>query len=440
MSIKILTGDCRELLKTLPEGSIHTCITSPPYWGLRDYGTAKWEGGDPNCDHSTVRTRGDDIKPGGLQGTSKGSRPDTRKVCGFCGATRVDLQIGQEATPQEFVDNMVQVFREVRRVLRDDGTLWLNLGDSYISGSTGSLSSKPSKMEGGRATQVEGAKRPSKLGMPGLKTKDLVGIPWRTALALQADGWYLRSDIIWHKPNPMPESVTDRPSKAHEYFFLLTKTPEYFYDYKAIVEPWKENPNDIKRAIEKHPGYDGKHTKGYSGAVRGQPVGDPEGGRNKRTIWTVPTHAFSGAHFATFPPDLIEPCIKAGSSEKGCCPKCGAPWHRVIEKSDQPDPSYRGSSFDKGKTGERDGGERTQEGERMLKVSKGWKPSCECGLTEVVPCTVLDPFGGAGTTGLVADRHGRNAILCELNPEYIKLGAERISGDAPLFAQVDTES
>ena len=321
MSITILKGDCRELLRTLPAGSAHTCVTSPPYWGLRDYG-------------------------------HKG-------------------QLGLETTPEEYVQNMVEVFREVKRVLRDDGTLWLNLGDSYISAGTGGLSTKPSKMTGGRATQEEGSKRPSKLGIPGLKTKDLVGIPWRVAFALQADGWYLRSDIIWHKPNPMPESVTDRPTKAHEYIFLLTKQPAYYYDHEAIKEDsihYATDPRADKGNIRYPEGKRGQQEAAGGGGGQEAFV-TSNATRNKRSVWTVTTKPFSGAHFATFPPDLIEPCIKAG------CPTGG---------------------------------------------------------------TVLDPFGGSGTTGLVSDRLGRHAILCELNPEYIGIAERRLTGDAPLLADVET--
>jgi len=311
--IRILEGNCLDTLKSIKAGSVNTCVTSPPYWGLRDYGTAD--------------------------------------------------QLGLEATPEAFVENLVKVFREVRRVLREDGTLWLNLGDSYSGSGKG-----PAGNLGKAHNAQHMEKKHSAIVPSGMKPKDLVGIPWMTAFALRADGWFLRSDIIWHKPNPMPESVTDRPTKAHEYIFLLTKSPKYFYDAKAIAEPWKENAHDIKRAEEGHEGYAGKHDAGYNGGVRGQPVGDPSEGRNKRTVWTVPTHGYREAHFATFPPDLIEPCILAGSPARG---------------------------------------------------------------------TVLDPFGGAGTTGLVADRHGRDAILCELNPEYVQMMQGRLSQDAGLFANIE---
>ena len=317
--ITYLNGDCKQVLKTLSAQSVHCCVTSPPYWGLRDY--------------------------------------------------EIEGQFGQEPTPEAYVRNLVEVFAEVRHVLRDDGTLWLNLGDSYSNvgkwgGRTGGKHAK--ELHGG-----SGVGRIKRDCGSGLKPKDLVGIPWRVAFALQADGWYLRSDIIWHKPNVMPESVTDRPTKAHEYLFLLTKSERYFYDADAIKEP----------AICGHNGSSFTHGKSAHGKrrlgkkvrpsqVRGSFAGKTEAMsgegrnafravvdyRNKRTVWSVPTKPYSGAHFAVFPPDLIRPCVLAG------CPAGGV---------------------------------------------------------------VLDPFGGSGTTGMVAEHEGRDAILIELNPEYMKLARQR---------------
>ena len=347
MTVRILQGDCREVLRTLPAASVHCIVTSPPYWGLRDYGVAG--------------------------------------------------QLGLESTPAEYVEKMVAVFSDVRRVLRDDGTLWLNLGDSYASighkkshsgfGTTG--------LAGGIAQEHSPTRREN--NGDGLKHKDLCGIPWRVAFALQSDGWYLRQDIIWSKPNPMPESVRDRCTKAHEYLFLFAKRERYYFDADAIAEPLAdaslarlEQPN-----LEQQAGSDrvpnktngpmkavgkkqyhrsqaggGTNIDGHSGDYK--PDGTPfeyllTGKRNKRSVWNVTTQPFKEAHFATFPPALIEPCILAG------CPVGG---------------------------------------------------------------TVLDPFGGAGTTGLVADRHGRNAILIELNPEYADMARKRIVSDGPLFAEV----
>lgn len=332
---EILQGDVRETLRALETGSVQTCVTSPPYFGLRDYG--------------------------------------------------VSGQIGLEPTPAEYVEQMVAVFREVRRVLRDDGTLWLNLGDSYTgSASTGGT---------GKETDYTGKRSLPNKRAEGLKPKDLIGIPWRVAFALQADGWYLRQDVIWHKPNPMPESVRDRCTKSHEYLFLLSKSERYYWDAEAMQEP----------AVGGLPGNTThKHTSAYEAGddrartkaglvayaerqrskrdsfkrggskraevIPGQSVGThrpdrPESEydvftRNRRSVWTVATRPYKGAHFATFPPALIEPCILAGAPFNGL---------------------------------------------------------------------VLDPFTGSGTTAAVALQHGRRFIGCELNPDYIKLAEARIA-------------
>ena len=319
MTVRILTGDCRDKLAELPAESAHCVVTSPPYWGLRDYG--------------------------------------------------VDGQLGLEATPEKYVLNLVEIFQQVRRVLRNDGTLWLNLGDSYASQGGPEPAQTKWKIDGASNTQNAGKSRnPSS----GLKPKDLVGIPWRVALALQADGWWLRSDIIWHKTNCMPESVTDRPTKAHEYIFLLTKSARYFYDADMIREDFADdrmgNPGKYRKtsAFERKTCND-RQDLGIINNGGGWNRGTQLGGRNKRTVWTIPTHPFPEAHFASFPPALVEPCIKAG------CPEGG---------------------------------------------------------------TVLDPFGGAGTTGLVADRLGRDAILIELNPTYAEMAERRIVGEAPMFVDV----
>lgn len=306
MTVEIRVGDCRTLLAAMDPQSINCCVTSPPYFGLRDYG--------------------------------------------------VDGQIGLEQTPDEYVAEMVAVFREVRRVLRDDGTLWLNLGDSYANDGKWGGSS------GGKHVSALHGKSGIGRGKvtTGLKPKDLIGIPWRVAFALQADGWYLRQDIIWHKPNPMPESVKDRCTKAHEYVFMLSKSARYFYDADAVKEPLAES--SIPRLMQNVEAQTGT-TRAYgktNGNFKAQ--GNLATGlRNRRSVWTVTTQPFKGAHFATFPPNLIEPCILAG------CPRGGM---------------------------------------------------------------VLDPFGGAGTTGLVAKQHGLNAILLELNPDYAAMARERI--DAPI--------
>lgn len=310
---EIWVGDCIASMAAMSSGSVQTCVTSPPYFGLRDYG----------CDG----------------------------------------QIGLEQTPDEFVAKLVAVFREVRRVLRDDGTAWVNVGDSYSASRAG-----PQGASGQMASRSVAAMRCLERSntLPGLKPKDLIGIPWRVAFALQSDGWYLRQDIIWHKPNPMPESVTDRCTKAHEYIFLLSKSARYYYDAAAIAEASAYPPGC---------GWDDRE------AFNGKTVGQDQPAfrsikqtRNRRSVWTVATQPYAGAHFATFPPDLIEPCILAGAPKGG---------------------------------------------------------------------VVLDPFAGSGTTGAVALKHGRKAVLCELNPKYADLIGERLGVDAEqpdMFIQRSTQA
>jgi site-specific DNA-methyltransferase (adenine-specific) len=285
------------------------------------------------------------------------------KQCPKCGAVRKDNQLGLEETPEEFVNNLVEVFREVKRVLRDDGTVWLNLGDSYSSG--GRTTTTNQTLRGDKNYGVTRPK-PSK----GIKPKDLIGIgiPWRVAFALQADGWYLRQDIIWHKPNPMPESVKDRCTKAHEYIFLLSKSVKYYFDNEAIKEDSIYAP-DKTHEVEREKGYyKGKWSNPEKGSRHDGSFKAIREKRNKRSVWTIATKPFKGAHFATFPPDLIKPCVLAG------CPEGG---------------------------------------------------------------TVLDPFGGSGTTALLANGHNRNAILCELNEEYIKIAKERLAPDGDLFTDIE---
>ena len=328
--INIHTGDCIEVMKTMAEQSVQCCVTSPPYFGLRDYGN--------------------------------------------------DGQIGLEETPEAFVAKLVEVFREVKRVLADDGTLWLNLGDSYFNTRPGS--GGKCVLEGAGKNMTESRYTNIIRDNGSAKPKDLLGIPWRVAFALQQDGWYLRQDIIWSKPNPMPESVTDRCTKAHEYIFLLSKKPKYFYDAEAIKEQSTDeslarllrgvsdnhkNTNgapgqtphslakprkNIRKEYDSSMGGGGSSFKGHSGYKKADGSLICDGTRNKLSVWEVTTKPYSGAHFATFPPDLIKPCILAG------CPTGG---------------------------------------------------------------TVLDPFGGSGTTGMVALELGRKAELIELNPDYVEI-------------------
>jgi len=324
VAVQILRGDCRNVLKTLPDESVHCVVTSPPYWGLRDYGVAD--------------------------------------------------AIGLEPSVDEHVAALVGVFREVRRVLRKDGVLWMNYGDAYAAGHGGSTTEgnytpkvstlRPSAMKERVDVDVGGWGKTDaslRLVRAGIKAKDLIGLPWRTALALQADGWYLRSDVIWSKPNPMPESVTDRPTRSHEYIFLLTRSARYHYDIDAIREPQES----LGARHEGKSGYRDDHpSKGGIKKRTLHPLG-----RNVRSVWSFPTEAFPESHFATFPAALAERCILAG------CPAGGV---------------------------------------------------------------VLDPFGGAGTTGMVADRLQRDAILIELSPIYADMAERRINRDGGLFATVES--
>jgi DNA modification methylase len=561
MSARVLVGDVLERLADLPDASVQTVVTSPPYWGLRDYGA---EG-----------------------------------------------QIGLEPTPEAYVERMVEVFRGVRRVLRDDGTVWLNLGDSYAgSGPSGASYQSETTKRRAEGDGTDGAFRVSKrladrgltyaekkpVPPPGLKPKDLVGIPWRVAFALQADGWYLRSDIIWSKPNPMPESVTDRPTKAHEMLFLLAKSPRYFFDADAVregvgeprvvestnghrqplvfgqhlglenagasnaavgvrlaatilhlaqrqddlgllpldAEVRQQIPQDrsgatvvdvpvVRRAAAEAARFadgdvsakeflgemhrlcvalpDGDDLKEAwrsatvavdsdgDGAVRvddaseigqvqrvhvGQskpqvrrakvPDGWDQGagghgtihrdgrteatyqeaelkpGRNPRSVWNIATEPFPGAHFATFPKKLVEPCVKAGTSERGCCAECGAPWTRQVDVEPM---KFRPSARHVFK---REAGNVTAEGlrttlngtleEAAKRTTTGWNPTCDH-PEQTVPCTVLDPFCGSGTVGVVALRLGRSFVGIELNPEYAEVARNRITDDAPLFNVVE---
>lgn len=427
MTTRIFVGDCRDVLQGIPDNWYHTVVTSPPYWALRDYGTDPlvW-GGDAGCGHEWgdegCRRNGRDWDP------TKGDSPvqrdytgSTGQFCHLCGAWRGNL--GLEPTPELFVEHMVEVFKEVRRVLRPDGTVWLNLGDSYATGSKGTADGMIPQdwIENGQL---------KKAGMtragcpPGLKPKDLVGIPWRVAFALQADGWWLRSDIIWHKPNCMPESVTDRPTKAHEYVFLLTKSKIYYYDADAVREPMiKGDANS--GAKNYRPDNGGWRDDSTQGRI------DNPAGRNRRTVWTIPTSPFKGAHFATFPPALVTPCIKAGSSERGCCPECGSPWRRVVEKRfiHQQDCTNEAATI-RGKDGQKpmdasNGWQGFPRGTTQS-TTTGWTPTCKCDAGDPIPCRTLDPFGGAGTVALVSRQLGRDCDIIELSAEYATMAQQRL--------------
>jgi DNA modification methylase len=309
---KIEFGDCREIMRKWASQGVkaQTCITSPPYYGLRDYGTAKWEGGDSDCEHSiSMPTKWNDPKRGtNVLRPEVGHRGGSSSNCHLCGAKRIDEQIGLEDTPDDYIKNMVEVFRCVWDVLEDDGTLWVNIGDSYCN-SNGFARASPEYQREGRNNMPANDRKLDKLHATGLKTKDLIGIPWMLAFALRADGWYLRQDIVWSKPNPMPESVQDRCTKAHEYIFLLSKSHKYHFDHVAIKEPMKGEPEARDKNAE---GYQADYSKGDRFS-KGERVFGADGMANKRSVWTVNTKPYSGAHFAVFPTELIEPCILAGA-------------------------------------------------------------------------------------------------------------------------------
>lgn len=395
MANVILPGDCRETIKTLPEKSIQCVVTSPPYWGLRSY----LEDGSPLKDH----------------------------------------ELGSEETPDEYVEHMVGVFREVRRVLRDDGVVWLNLGDSYCPDHAQRRLTMPEGQANyGLQAKTVGSRARDKRGpSPGLKPKDLVGIPWMVAFALRADGWYLRQDVIWSKGNCMPEPVTDRCTRSHEYLFMLALKPWYFYDQDAIREAAATDHLPGQKIRETH--HYSPDNGGNAGLTEVLQKYHQEGlptSRNKRSVWNVNPRPYEGAHFAVMPPALVEPCILAGTSAAGCCPTCGAPWERVTQPiQGDPDPTQRSTAHydtrdrygagNSGNSGLDKLAAKMREGTHH-RATVGWVPSCKCPEHTPVPCKVLDPFGGSGTVGMVANWHNRDSIICELNPEYIPLIEDRV--------------
>ena len=426
MSILLLQADARQI--PLQDKSIHCCITSPPYWGLRDYGTSVWAGTDPLCDHSRQTSH----QEGAITTTSRPTNTNHEREpwkggsCGRCGATSEDAQLGTESLHdclawarqeppcgQCYVCGMRQVFAEVWRVLRDDGGCFLNLGDSYSSGGRGASVHHKDKM--GQATAQAlalGRKSPPR----GLKPKDLCGIPWRVALALQADGWILRSEIIWHKPNPLPESVTDRVTRSHEQVFMFAKSPRYYFDAHAIAEAATIG-NNGSSFVSTHdlmtkPGLGKGARKSDAVRVNGRtaeqitnaesirrdlpgpfsnnPRLRPTQQRNARDVWTIATEPTPFAHYATFPTALVHRCILAGTSAAGCCPACAAPYVR-------------------------------QAGEQ------GWAPGCACDAGDPRPCVVFDPFTGSSTTLVVSRTLGRHAVGVDLSWTYLhKVSRQRL--------------
>jgi DNA modification methylase len=607
MPAKIVVGNCLEKLREMPEDSVHACVSSPPYWGLRDYGVEQtlW-GDDPDCVHEFAdETVVREIRKGvGLEELGKRYRGGGKKqgqierftihrgTCMKCGAWRGSL--GLEPTPEMFVEHLADVYDEVRRVLRPDGTCWVNIGDSYASGGGAGDQGRdgdrfarahtqkflnvnrggrfPDGKHGGKNQKRVGSNRgqrgdgnagvpftpmqqPNRSPIMGLKAKDLVGVPWMLAFELRRRGWYLRQEIIWHKPNPMPESTEDRCTKAHEHVFLLAKSERYFYDAEAIKErssgftnprgtklvtpksaqhgsgiraneSWHAATGDVfdmrnKRTVwsgddeereSPWPNHDSRPKGSFAGQRAAAGADVPQSfrtivdERNRRSVWTIATTPFKEAHFATFPPALVEPCIKAGTSQRGCCQKCSAPWERITTPTERYlkflGRSYHDHGDDGGKGQMQQRGENRQnalreEGGMVSKEHEtvGWYPTCRCdGLKKLPPlpqsprlrppedagdgwepseaekayleiqreiwrfdcgviygkwrllcraseklktspAVVLDPFGGAGTTGLVADRLGRDAVLVELKADYAEMARRRIEGESmPLFS------
>ena len=447
MSIEILEGNCLDTLKQLPDQCVNTCITSPPYWGLRDYGTATWIGGDPNCNHM----RDSKVNPSGNTDTGHKAMFEKdnavgdaiyKSECPKCGAKRKDQQLGLEDTPDQFVENLVNVFREVRRVLKDDGTVWLNLGDSYSSGGRKTTTNQTLR---GDSELVSIRPQP----VNGIKEKDLIGIPWKVAFGLQADGWYLRQDIIWHKPNPMPESVKDRCTKSHEYIFLLSKNAHYYFDHESIKVESSQS-TEIRNKNKFNGAFKGqfKGTPNEKRWQEGRPIDEPkfsiDGKSNKRSVWTVTTKPYSEAHFATYPHDLIIPCIKAGCPEKVCA-SCGKPYVRkfkeinvepkIVKQNKTNTKKFESSMGGSGTSFKGHSGYFKNDGTPITKPTKdlGLQKQCQCETNEIKSGTVLDPFGGSGTTAQVAAQLNRNAIICELNPEYIKIANQRLLDSLGMF-------
>lgn len=362
----IIVGDCRDELAKMPEQHFHCCVTSPPYFGLRDYGH--------------------------------------------------DGQIGLEPTPDDFVEAMVSVFGEVWRVLRDDGVLWLNLGDSYAtSGGQGEQGSS----DGGTGRGPRGPRPPR-----AAKPKDLIGIPWRVAFALQAAGWYLRDAVIWHKPAPMPGSQRDRCTSSYEFIFQLTKKPRYYFDLEAVKEvgvglDWGNGGGKVD------------NSNGNTHGLNNSTLGAGQTTRTPRNVWKIAHEGFNEAHFATFPREIPTRCIKASTSEKGCCPACGAPWERIVKTTPAPDHVYTNTS--KPNDGKVNGNKKGGQGQKYQNWrdanpprTTGWQPTCDHQQTPA-PCRVLDPFNGAGTTGIAANLLGRDYTGIELNPEYAEMARNRIA-------------
>lgn len=477
--LTIHQGDALAVLREMADETVDMAVTSPPFFALRDYQTGRWEGGDADCDHATYpaggpRTGGKDFRV--TEDAARKTR-QFRDLCGKCGAVRVDEQIGLEASPAEFVARLVDVFREVRRILRPGGCLLLEVGDSYSAGARGNYAGDSNRPQTKSGTPSSYPPRPV---VEGVKGKDLYGMPWEIALALRADGWWLRGDYIWARPNPMPSSADDRCTIAHSYVFHLAKRDDYYWDKWAIAE-------EAVRAGATIPLGAKSFAKGQAHGKGVAPTGNGlldeylvPALRNARSVWWIPTEPFGRAicpvcrfywernaplehcgqevvqHYAAFPSALAEKAIKAASSEHGVCPDCGAPWERIIEEGE---PELAANTWSSSGAADQDvlaGPKSTLKHIRPAKTV-GWKPTCsctdhpsgpcgyceagECGggsPREPVPALVLDPFGGSGTTLEAARRLGRRALMIDLSLDYCEIAARRLRIPAAIEAAAAT--
>lgn len=335
----LLNGKAEEVLKTIPDNTFHTAITSPPYWTARDY--------------------------------------------------FADGQLGWEATPEEYAENLVKILREVKRVLRDDGVLWLNIGDCYNNDAGFTRATKGWKRKG----RNHGSADRKAIKHPFIKKKELVGVPWMAAFEVRKDGWYFRDDIVWEKTNPMPDGAKDRPCHGHEYLFMFSKSPRYYYDYYNSLEIATQYTSRIQR-------FGAKNQKGTFRQDQDRTY-KSTGTRNRRSVWRTSVSSFKGDHFATFPPELIYPCIITATSDHGCCAECGKPYERKVTKED--------------------------DGDTAKYIVGPWTKACKCSTNEIKPCLVLDPFSGMATTGITAIANLRNYVGVELSTDYLKDSRKRIN-------------
>lgn len=472
-TFRILAGHFLDVAKQIPDESVQCVVTSPPYYGLRAYGTEPqiWMPSDQSMvafcinaghDWQPIKQYKDSWRRGESASAHHSARTPTQRnrtpqelhdgrwtcteYCLNCNAWRGEL--GQEPSPALYIAHLVQIFAEVWRALRPDGTLWVNLGDAHYN-------YRPGKHDDARAQGYNRERNGSARDIPsftpkrgmkidGFKEKDLMLIPWRFAIAMQEAGWYVRSEIIWHKPNPLSESVEDRPTKNHEAILLFTKSESYYYDKWAITETPTGNAHPRGRIVtnermavfvpsqhSKVLTAESRNNDSFRSATQGTLS---PGGRNRRTVWTINVQGYSEDHYAAYPEALPEICIKAGTSEVGCCRACGAPWKRIVLKPEKPEDANetlesrwrraalaRGIDIDTAITGD--------------SITLGWQRGCDCYAGAPGPCVVLDPFTGRGTTGAVAVRFGRNFVACELQATYLPMIRKNIASEQPLWVK-----